>query len=180
MSCDTQVSTRARTSLIFHARQLADCACWHAVHLREVHTFRSIETEFANIVFSFRDSDSPSVSAKGSHGSSRRVAFVSLLSLLSPLLSPLPSPLSPLSSPLPSPLSSLFFLLSPLLFLLSPLPSLLSPLPSLLSSLFSLLSRLFSLLLPISPLLFLRSSPLSPPPSLLSLLLALSLLSGRL
>ena len=145
-----QVSTPLCGILIFHARQLADCACWRAVHLRGVNTFRSIETEFANIVFSFRDSDSPSVSAKGSHGSSRRVAFVSLLSLLSPLLSPLPSPLSPLSSPLPSPLSSLFFLLSPLLFLLSPLPSLLSPPPSLLSSLFSPVSSLSSSLSPLS------------------------------
>ena len=55
-----QVSTRARASLIFHARQSAECARWRAVHLREVHTFRSIETEFANFFFSFRDSDSPS------------------------------------------------------------------------------------------------------------------------
>ena len=66
-----QVNTPLCGILIFHARQLADCACWRAVHLRGVNTFRSIETEFANIVFSFRDSDSPSVSAKGSHGGKR-------------------------------------------------------------------------------------------------------------
>ena len=48
--CDTKVRTHARASLIFHARQLADCACWRAVHLRGVHTFRSIETEFADLL----------------------------------------------------------------------------------------------------------------------------------
>ena len=73
-----QVSTPLCGILIFHARQLARCACWRAVHLREVHTFRSIETEFANFCFSFRDSNSPSVAAKGPHGSSGRVAFLSL------------------------------------------------------------------------------------------------------
>ena len=156
-----QVSTPLCGILIFHARQLADCACWRAVHLRGVNTFRSIETEFANIFFSFRDSDSPSVSANGSHGSSRRVAFVSLLSLLSPLLSLLPSPLSPLSSLLSSPLSPLFALLSPLPSPLSPLSSPFSPLSSPLSSLFSLLSSLPSLL---SPPPYLPS----PLPSLLS------------
>ena len=55
-----QVSTPLCGILIFYARQLARCACWRAVHLRGVHTFRSIETEFANFFFSFRDSDSPS------------------------------------------------------------------------------------------------------------------------
>ena len=30
------------------------------MHLREVHTFRSIETEFANLLFSLRDSNFPS------------------------------------------------------------------------------------------------------------------------
>ena len=41
-----QVSTPLCGILVFHARQLARCACWRAVHLHGVHTFRSVEAEF--------------------------------------------------------------------------------------------------------------------------------------
>ena len=89
-----QVSTPLCGILIFHARQLADCACWRAVHLRGVNTFRSIETEFANFFFSFRDSDSPTAPTKGAHGGAPHATDVhrtplsfSLLSLLLSLLS---------------------------------------------------------------------------------------------
>ena len=88
-----QVSTRARASLIFHARQSAECARWRAVHLRGVHTFRSIETEFANLFFSFRDSDSPSP-PKSKRGGSSRFPVAVLCSVISSLLSALLSSLS--------------------------------------------------------------------------------------
>ena len=37
-------------------------------HLREVQGFRSAVLELANLLFSFRDSDSPTAPTKGAHG----------------------------------------------------------------------------------------------------------------
>ena len=43
-------------------------------HLREVQGFRSILVELANLLFSFRDSDSPTAPTKGAHGGARKGA----------------------------------------------------------------------------------------------------------
>ena len=105
--CDMPVSLRFCGILIVCSSGLSCGRCRHVQHLREVQGFRSAVLELANLLFSFRDSDSPTAPTEGAHGGAQHATDVRRTplscSLLSPLFS-LPSLLSPLSStPLYSP-----------------------------------------------------------------------------
>ena len=72
--CDMPVSLRFCGILIVCSSGLSCGRCRHVQHLREVQGFRSAVLELANLLFSFRDSDSPSEPTKGSHGGAPHTA----------------------------------------------------------------------------------------------------------